>query len=145
MFYAKFVYECRGIGLKPSKLLEELGMSKGNLSAWRKGKLPSGKTLSTLAKRFNITVDELLDSDNLFPFNNDLYEEVEKALELNDIRKKGHQSNKINKTSKSDNPDLAKMLQSAPGLMFNGAPLSDDDREKILKAIKFAMDLGDKK
>ena len=41
--------------------------------------------------------------------------------------------------------DLAKMLREEPGLMFNGAPLSDEDREKVLKAIKFAIDLSDKK
>jgi len=46
----------------------------------------------------------------------------------------------------ADQPtDLERILEKESTLAFHGTPLNDDDRAKVLKAIKFAMDLENKK
>ena len=132
-FYDNFIYECNKKKIKPTTLLQQLHMSKGNLARWRAGKIPGWRTLELLARTFDIGVDELVGSSKKYSMEK---EGLDKAIEAG-----------VRTVSPEKEPvvDLAKMLREEPGLMFNGAPLSDEDREKVLKAIKFAIDLSDKK
>ena len=54
----------RGLALT-NVVVNELHMSRGNLSRWKNGNVPKGDTLSTLAEYFGVSTDYLLGTDEL--------------------------------------------------------------------------------
>ena len=107
-------------GLSNTFLAKKLGRSSASLFVdWRKGKSkPSENDIEMLADLLDTTVEYLTDQSS----------KKEKPL-----------------TEREEPTDLERLLEQQPGLMFHGTPLNDDDRAKVLKAIKFAMDLENKK
>lgn len=66
MFYERLQGLCKERGQKLTTVVVEiLGMSRGNLSRWKKGGIPKGDTLSTLAEYFGVSTDYLLGTDTL--------------------------------------------------------------------------------
>ena len=66
MFWTNFVRLCAEHGVSPNKVAAECGVkSTGTVSGWKKGAMPSNKTLSKLANRFNISVEILVKEDAL--------------------------------------------------------------------------------
>ena len=64
MFWTNFVRLCAENGVSPNKVAAECGVkSTGTVSGWKKGAMPSNKTLSKLANRFNVSVEILLKED----------------------------------------------------------------------------------
>ena len=66
MFYERLKKICdeRGLALT-NVVVNELHMSRGNLSRWKNGNVPKGDTLSTLAEYFGVSTDYLLGTDEL--------------------------------------------------------------------------------
>lgn len=66
MFYERLKKLCdeRGIALT-NVVVNELHMSRGNLSRWKNGQVPKGDTLSTLAEYFGVSTDYLLGNESL--------------------------------------------------------------------------------
>ena len=66
MFYERLKKLCdeRGLALT-NVVVNELHMSRGNLSRWKTGNVPKGDTLSTLAEYFEVSTDYLLGTDEL--------------------------------------------------------------------------------
>lgn len=65
-FYEQLEKLCQKEGVKPSTLVESLGMSKGTMSNWKRGGTPNAEAVVRIAKHFGITTDYLLlgsDSD----------------------------------------------------------------------------------
>lgn len=60
MFYDRLKALCDEKGVKLTKLVEELGMSRGNMSRWKSGGVPKSDTLHALADRLGVSVDYLL-------------------------------------------------------------------------------------
>lgn len=60
MFYEQFLRLCEENNIKPTTLLVQLGMSKGSLSNWRAGKLPSGDILVRFSEHFGVSLDYLV-------------------------------------------------------------------------------------
>lgn len=60
MFYERLKLLCDNKGIKLTNLIQELGMSSGNMNKWKKGGVPKGSTLSKLADYFNVSVDYLI-------------------------------------------------------------------------------------
>ena len=60
MFYEQFLNLCEKNGIKPTALLVQLGMSKGSLSNWKSGKLPSGDALVRFSEHFGVSLDYLI-------------------------------------------------------------------------------------
>lgn len=60
MFYERLKLLCDNKGIKLTNLIQELGMSSGNMNKWKKGVVPKGSTLSKLADYFNVSVDYLI-------------------------------------------------------------------------------------
>lgn len=128
-FFDAFKHLCDERNISPNAVGKKIGFSSGSITSWKKGTLPKFEARLKIADFFQVPVTVFL---------------TEK--ERKDFGIKHDNTNLfLGIPDDSASIDLAKMLQSAPGLMFNGAPLSDNDREKVLKAIKFAMDLSDKK
>jgi len=63
VFYDRLKTECDRQGVKITPLAIECAGSSGVISQWKKGALPSGKTLIALAKRLNVSTDYLLGLD----------------------------------------------------------------------------------
>lgn len=59
-FYEQLVTLCEKNGIKPTVLIESLGMSKGTMSNWKKGGNPSGEAVVRFAKHFGVSTDYLL-------------------------------------------------------------------------------------
>ena len=67
MFYDTLQGLCREHGLSVSAALKIMGVSSGNISHWKKGRLPKGKTLRRMAQFFDVPIDFLIgDKQNLF-------------------------------------------------------------------------------
>lgn len=66
MFYERLKKLCdeRGLALT-NVVVNELHMSRGNLSRWKNGNVPKGDTLSALAEYFGVSTDYLLGTDEL--------------------------------------------------------------------------------
>lgn len=59
-FYSRLLSLCQSNDIKITSLLTELGLSKGNLTNWKKGTIPNGDVLIKLAQYFKVSVDYLL-------------------------------------------------------------------------------------
>lgn len=66
MFYERLKKLCdeRGLALT-NVVVNELHMSRGNLSRWKNGNVPKGDTLSALAEYFGVSTDYLLGTSEL--------------------------------------------------------------------------------
>ena len=62
MFYERLQVLCKERNLSVSAALNILGVSSGNMTYWRKGRLPKGDTLRRMAKFFDVPVDTLIGS-----------------------------------------------------------------------------------
>ena len=60
MFYDILQGLCRKEGLSVSAALKIMGISSGNISHWKKGKLPSARTVRRIAQFFTVPADYLI-------------------------------------------------------------------------------------
>ncbi len=65
MFYDRLKELCKMRGVSITNVAKELGMSSGNLSKWKNGGVPRGKSLTALAEYFGVSTDYLLGTDTL--------------------------------------------------------------------------------
>ena len=64
-FWGNFVAECDAIGKKPNPVAQELGISSGTVTAWKRGSVPSSKNLLRIAEYFGVTEGYLMrDADD---------------------------------------------------------------------------------
>ena len=85
MFYDNFIRLCESVGKSPSAVALENGITKSNVTYWKKGRnMPSDVTLAKLASYFETTVDELI-KDEKKPLPNIEDELDETTKELVDI------------------------------------------------------------
>jgi len=60
MFYDNYVKFCEEKGVSPSRVLVDLGISKGSLQRWKEGGQPRNECKKKLADYFGITVAALV-------------------------------------------------------------------------------------
>ena len=60
-FFDTFTALARKKGLSPSRAVEELKMNRSVVTSWRKGRIPSTRTLDKLAEYFGVTRQYLLE------------------------------------------------------------------------------------
>ena len=63
MFWNNFVNLCNANGKSPSNVAEELKISSGSITGWKKGAQPRDTTLQKIADYFNVSVAYLLGED----------------------------------------------------------------------------------
>ena len=68
-FYEQLEKLCQKHNIKPSNVVEQLGMSKGTMSNWKKGGTPSGEAVVRFAKHFNVSTDYLLGIEKNYPLD----------------------------------------------------------------------------
>lgn len=68
MFYERLKEICASKGVKITVLIDDLGMSSGNLSSWKKGNTPRVSTIDKIADYLGVSSDYLLGrSDDPLP------------------------------------------------------------------------------
>lgn len=60
MFYENLKALCKAKGTTLSKVMQEIGLSSGNLSKWKSGGMPRSDTLSKIADCLDVSVNDLL-------------------------------------------------------------------------------------
>lgn len=63
-FWRQFKSLCDERKTTPNKVILDIGLSTGNPTGWKSGKIPSTKVLKTLADYFGVTVDYLIGNSN---------------------------------------------------------------------------------
>lgn len=60
-FYERYVELCERVGKKPSKVAEEIGISRATVTNWKKNNYtPRADVLQKIADYFNMSVSEIL-------------------------------------------------------------------------------------
>ena len=59
MFWERFTEECALKGVKPNQIADEIGVSSGTLTKWKKGALPNVDKLIAVSSYFGVTTDYL--------------------------------------------------------------------------------------
>ncbi len=97
-------------GMTQQQLAQKLGISNSAVGMYEQGRRePDGEMLLRLCKVFDVSADELLGKDRKRSFV---------SSELNDVF-----------------DEFTKILTTQQGLMFDGVPLNEDDRKKIVDAL----------
>lgn len=63
MFWRNYSFLCYTINKKPNSVAEELGISSGTVTGWKRGAMPSTEKLDKIASFFGVTIGELLNDD----------------------------------------------------------------------------------
>ena len=85
MFYVRFCELCQKKGIKPSAAVREMGLSSGNATYWKEGRVPKTEVMKCVANYFNVSVDYLLgeeDKEKKTTDNDGLSEEEKALLDL---------------------------------------------------------------
>jgi transcriptional regulator with XRE-family HTH domain len=64
VFYDKLKLLCAQHKTSPSALAVKLGLGRSNVTRWKNGLIPSGKTLLKFAEYFDVSVDYFLRNDS---------------------------------------------------------------------------------
>ncbi len=106
-------------GWSASYLCRSFGKNVTWLADMERGRgLPDENTLQAIADKLGTTVNYLTDKTD----------QKEKPL-----------------TKREEPTELERILEQQPGLMFHGAPLTEDDRAKLITAMRAVMAVEDKK
>lgn len=57
MFYEKVLILCKNKGISPSKLMDDLKMSRSNFEKWEHGATPQNRTIKKIADYFGVPVE----------------------------------------------------------------------------------------
>ena len=60
MFWDNFYSACLAKNIKPTALVQELGLARASVTPWKNGKIPNGEALIKIANRLGVSVDYLL-------------------------------------------------------------------------------------
>lgn len=64
MFYEHFCHICKEKGIKPTKVVTDLHLSSGNMTNWKRGRVPKTDVAIRIAEYLGVTVDYLLENDS---------------------------------------------------------------------------------
>ncbi|MCD7725880.1 MAG: helix-turn-helix domain-containing protein [Clostridiales bacterium] len=79
MFFDQLKILCKENNISVTSLIQQLGMSKGTITNWKKGVIPNGETILKFANYFNVSTDYLLTGKHR---NDDLSQEENDWLNL---------------------------------------------------------------
>ncbi len=119
MFYERYCQLAKKLSKTPSGILQEFGMSKGNLSSWRNGGSPSVDVLNKLASYFSVSVDYLLGNTDDPTIKNEPAPNERLIREIANI--------------------LVKL-----GIVKEGIPLSPEEQKRLLDYVNLQLDVYQK-
>lgn len=65
MFWQKYVEICEKNNVRPRKVAAEIGVADATVTRWKNGSTPNRDTLEKIAKKFDVSVEYLMDSDEI--------------------------------------------------------------------------------
>lgn len=65
MFWQKYVELCEKNNVKPRAVATEYGIAPATVTRWKNGSVPGKETLQLIAKRFNVSVDYLVNDSEI--------------------------------------------------------------------------------
>lgn len=71
MFYDNFMKLCEEKGYSPSRVLTELGISRGSLGRWKDGGMPRNEYKKKIADYLGVSVQELVSGQKEEPCTNE--------------------------------------------------------------------------
>jgi len=127
-FFERFYELCKERGETPNSVARKIGGSSGSVTAWKKGTVPRGVTLTKLADYFNVSVDYLI-------------------CQTDDrANSEAAENKKTPVLTEKDERDIAKNLEAIMAdlehtgdLMFDGNPMSEEARESMRNAIELGL------
>lgn len=78
-FWDNYVDLCTKNGKTPNGAAEEIGISSGSITAWKKGRVPRPQNQKQIADYFGVTVDYLLNGQKENAPGSDAESEIEKS------------------------------------------------------------------
>lgn len=78
MFYDRLRALCKEKGTSLSAVLKELGLSTGSTGSWKRGQLPKGDILASLAEYLDTSIDYIIFGE----YKTDLTDDEKKLVEL---------------------------------------------------------------
>lgn len=104
-------------GLTQAKLADKLGVCASTIGMYEQGRRePDNKMLAKICEVLNVSTDYLIGFDK---FDKDMKKEVDDVID-----------------------EFINTLEKQPNLMFDGKPITEDDRDKIVTAIKIAASVA---
>lgn len=64
MFYERFCHICEEKGLKPTRVVTDLHLSSGNMTNWKRGRVPKTEVAIRIAEYLGVSVDYLLANES---------------------------------------------------------------------------------
>lgn len=126
MFFDSLKVACAQKGTSPTMLLKKLGMSTSSVTSWKKGVVPSLKTVYQLAEALDIDPAILLEGAGEV-----LGAETKKAPALTE---------KDKRDVAKDVARIMESLQDGGELMFDGVPMSDEARASMAAAMRIGLE-----
>lgn len=126
MFFDRFVFLCKEKGVTQTKVVDDIGVTRGAIHKWRKGGTPHGKVLSAIADYFSVSTDYLLGNEKSAPT-----ETSESALEFD--------------FSNLMNADGTPADDEKKQIILRILSMGKDDTSKLMKWIDFMDELNQTK
>lgn len=131
MFYNIFERLCHEKGVKPSRVADDIGISRATVTNWKKnGYSPRANILEKLSDYFGVSPAVFMDGKD----GPEQYMDEKPALTRRDERE-------IEKILE----ETRKQLENADGLMFDGDPASPEAIESLLDAMRIGLELAKQK
>lgn len=126
MFFDSLKVACAQKGTSPTMLLKKLGMSTSSVTSWKKGVVPSLKTVYQLAEALDIDPAILLEGAGEV-----LGAETKKAPALTE---------KDKRDVAKDVAQIMNSLETSGELMFDGVLMSDEARAAMAAAMRVGLE-----
>lgn len=118
MFYDQFIKLCALRGVSPSAAAEAAGATRKAATGWKNGAEPRRGVKAKLAEFFNVSIAFFDGNEPLDPSLN--------ARDRRDIAK--------------SMGELEELLMSEEGLMFNGNPITPEQKQSLLNAMQLGVE-----
>lgn len=151
-FYENFLKLCNNVGKSPSRVAEEIGISKSIVSRWKNGGGITDATAAKVAEYFGVSIFDIKSPVSIRGLQHDLLRQSGMANTARFIFDDDNQplaepTADTNVLTKKDQRDIARDLErimadldSSGDLMFDGDPLSDEAKESLRSAMKLGLE-----
>lgn len=147
MFWNIFFDLCLKVNETPTSVVERLGISRGSVTNWKKGKVPQYSTLTKIADYFGVSVDYLMGNapdekiepkkeapaDTFITYKS---ESIEKAAEM---LKQFAGGGIILVEDKKTPPDEASLSEGERALIEAFRLVPEDQQEHVLELVRTTL------
>lgn len=126
MFFDSLKVACAQRGTSPTTLLKKLGMSTSSVTSWKKGVVPSLKTVYQLAEALGIDPAQLLEGSG--------------EAQSGETKKAPVLTEKDKRDVARDVTRIMDSLENSGELMFDGVPMSDEARAAMAAAMRIGLE-----